>query len=123
MQALRGPLDNHRRWWVHAAFDSFEKYFDGTVDVEEVIKRFDSSMHPDVLTEGKKKLQVFRNFLRTFDVGEYNEEGHVTRSDFENYYRNVSASIENSDDFEHLIRAVWHLDHEGLCKDEYCNSE
>ncbi len=54
LQALRGPLDNDRRFWVHAVYDSFEKYDDDSVDVEEVIRRFDPSGDPEVVSGIKK---------------------------------------------------------------------
>ena len=47
-------------------------------------------------------------FLHTFDVGG-EVDGKVTKQEFENYYSNISASIDNDDYFELMIRNVWHI--------------
>ena len=51
--------------------------------------------------------QVLTTFLNGFEVS-----GPVTESDFRNYYEGPQFSISFSDeDFEHMIRSVWHVDH------------
>jgi hypothetical protein len=37
------------------------------------------------------------------------KDGKVTREEFENYYANVGASIDNDDYFELMIRNAWHI--------------
>ena len=49
-----------------------------------------------------------REFLDTFDVGGV-KDGKVTPEEFCNYYANVSASIDNDDYFELMIRNAWHI--------------
>jgi hypothetical protein len=46
--------------------------------------------------------------LDTFDVGG-TVDGKVTREEFANYYTNISASIDNDDYFELMIRNAWHI--------------
>ena len=59
--------------------------------------------------------QVLREFLDTFDVGG-EKDGKVTRNEFENYYKNISASIDNDDYFELMMRNAWHISGgEGWC--------
>ena len=36
-------------------------------------------------------------------------DGKVTQQEFENYYSNVSSSIDNDDYFELMIRNAWHI--------------
>ena len=36
-------------------------------------------------------------------------DGKVTRQEFINYYSNISASIDNEDYFELMIRNAWHI--------------
>ena len=49
-----------------------------------------------------------REFLDTFDVGG-EKDGKVTLSEFENYYSNISASIDDDVYFELMIRNAWHI--------------
>ena len=57
--------------------------------------------------------QVYAEFLDTFDVGG-DKDGKVTAQEFENYYTNISASIDNDDYFELMIRNCWHLRSVGI---------
>ena len=43
-----------------------------------------------------KPSEVLNEFLDTFDVGG-EKDGKVTRNEFENYYTNIGASIDNDD--------------------------
>ena len=58
---------------------------------------------------------ICREFLDTFDSPE-GKDGKVTAEEFCNYYSNVSASIDNDDYFELMIRNAWHISGgEGWC--------
>ena len=69
---------------------------------------YDASVHPEVLDGKKTTGQVLREFLETFDVGG-EVDGKVTPQEFENYYANISASIDNDDYFELMLRNTWHI--------------
>jgi Ca2+-binding EF-hand superfamily protein len=66
------------------------------------------SKHPDVIAKRKTPSAVLREFLDTFDVGG-TKDGCVTTQEFINYYSNISASIDNDDYFELMIRNAWHI--------------
>ncbi|KAJ1420826.1 hypothetical protein B484DRAFT_452933, partial [Ochromonadaceae sp. CCMP2298] len=53
--------------------------------------------------------QVLTEFLSTFEVGGIKGDGIVTRKEFANYYANLSASIDNDEYFELMMRNAWHL--------------
>ena len=100
---------------VGLAFQQFDKDGNGVVDVQEVIGVYDASKHPDVISGRKTSGQVLREFLDGFDVGG-EVDGKVTLSEFENYYSNISASIDDDDYFELMIRNAWHISGgEGWC--------
>ena len=81
---------------------------DGIVDPAEVMNKFDASQHPDVIAGKKTSEEIMQDFLDTFDVGG-EVDGKVTRQEFTNYYHNLSASIDNDDYFELMIRNAWHI--------------
>ena len=58
-----------------------------------------------------RNIYVFRYTANCVDVlqvgGEV--EGKVTRAEFQNYYYNVSASIDSDQYFEVMIRNAWHF--------------
>ncbi len=57
--------------------------------------------------------------MDTFDTEE--KDGKVTASEFCKYYSNVSASIDDDDYFELMIRNAWHISGgEGWCANSSC---
>ena len=90
------------------AFNKLDKDASGIIDPEDIIDTYDASKHPDVIAGKKTKEEVFREFLDTFDVGG-EKDGKVTRNEFENYYTNIGANIDNDDYFELMIRNAWHI--------------
>jgi Ca2+-binding EF-hand superfamily protein/adenosylcobinamide amidohydrolase len=108
IQGVRDPLNDRRLRLVNIAFTKLDRDGSGEVDVQEIASIYDASKHPDVLAGKKTPEQVFREFLDTFDVGG-EVDGKVTLQEFTNYYNNLSASIDNDDYFELMIRNAWHI--------------
>ena len=108
MQLLRDPLSPRRAALVATAFAVLDKDGNGMVDITEVADVYHASKHPEVIAGIKTENEVLREFLDTFDVGG-EVDGKVTKDEFVNYYANISASIDNDDYFELMIRNAWHL--------------
>jgi len=57
--------------------------------------------------------------LQTFDSS--NQDGTIDRAEFLQYYANLSASIDDDDYFELMIRNAWHISGgEGWCANTTC---
>lgn len=106
--ALRGPVNHFRRELMEKAFQQIDINGECVVTPEDLIGRFDPSQHPDVKNGTKKAQEVFREFLKSFEVGG-EVEGKITKNEFFSYYYNVSASIDRDEYFEILIRNSWHF--------------
>ena len=105
---IRGKLNPRRKALVGLAFTILDKDGNGVVEPSELIGMYNTSKHPDVLSHRKSPEQVLREFLDGFDVGGV-VDGKVTLEEFENYYSNISASIDDDDYFELMIRNAWHI--------------
>ena len=115
IQGVRDPLNSRRLDLVHIAFDQMDKDGSGYVDATDIMDTYDASKHPEVIAGRKSANQVLEEFLDTFDVGG-EKDGKVTRTEFENYYANIGANIDNDDYFELMIRNAWHISGgEGWC--------
>ncbi|KAJ1450969.1 hypothetical protein M885DRAFT_621234 [Pelagophyceae sp. CCMP2097] len=110
--AMRGALNPRRASLVRRAFRSLDADGAGFVDVADVVDAYDSSRHPAVTAGLRDSDDVSREFLDTFDVGGL-REGYVARSEFEEYYSNVSAGVDNDDYFDLVVRNAWHLNADG----------
>ncbi len=88
------------------AFNVLDRDCSGTVELVDIMGVYDASQHPQVKDGSKTASAVLREFLDTFDAGE--KDGIVTRAEFHRYYSNVSASIDDDEYFELMIRNAWH---------------
>jgi len=108
LDALRGPLSPRRQNLIHQVFDSLDTANHGAVDVELIIRSYDASKHPQVLSGEKKVEQVAREFRLAFDGAGGLNNGAVTREEFVKFYAGISASIPYDDDyFATLIARCW----------------
>jgi len=105
---VRGDMNQRREQLVLMAFEVFDSDKSGVVDMKDIEAKYDASKHPDVISGKKTSTEVLREFLDTFDSSDV-KDGKVTPREFLNYYSNVSASIDEDDYFELMIRNAWHI--------------
>ena len=108
LTTIRGAMNDERLRLVTMAFNSLDKDKSGILNPDEMMEQFDASQHPDVLSGAKTKTAVLREFLETFEVGG-EIDGKVTKQEFINYYTNISASIDDDQYFELMIRNAWRI--------------
>ncbi|TMW67951.1 hypothetical protein Poli38472_007623 [Pythium oligandrum] len=117
--AIRGELNERRTQMVLAAFKVLDADSNGVIELSDIQQKYGADSHPDVLSGYKTSAQVLREFLDTFDGGE--KDGKVYPNEFIRYYANVSASIDDDDYFELMIRNAWHISGgEGWCENTTC---
>ena len=100
-------MNPRRRALVDMAYNVMDVDGSGTVDMTDMALAYDVSFHPDFIAKKKTKDQILREFLDVFDDGE--KDGVVTREEFAKYYSAISASIDNDDYFELMIRNAWRM--------------
>jgi calcyphosin len=106
---VRPAMNNRRRKLVLQAFSVMDKNGDGALTVDDVASRYDCRLHPDVVAGTHTELEVLNNFLAVFDGSLGPKSAIVTPEKFIAYYSNLSASIDNDDYFELVLRNVWHI--------------
>lgn len=115
MIGLRGVLNDRRRDIVHQAFRVLDEDGSGTVDVDELARKYSAQAHPDFLAGRRSEKEILREFLENFRGGSTGGDV-VTLEDFERYYANLSASIDDDDYFELVVRNAWRISGgEGWC--------
>ena len=100
-------MNPRRRALVDKAYNVMDVDGSGTVDLADMALAYDVSFHPDFIAKKKTKDQILRELLDVFDDGE--KDGVVTREEFAKYYSAISASIDNDDFFELMIRNAWRM--------------
>lgn len=107
LNSIRGVVNARRQKLINMAFDVLDSTGDGIVTVDDLAGRFHPQGHPDVMRGGMDQSQALGNFLSQFDGADQN--GVVTRDEFLEYYKNLSASVDDDDYFELMIRNAWHI--------------
>jgi hypothetical protein len=94
---------------VLLAFGSLDKDKSGVVDIEDIRGVYNGKFHPDVIRGTRSEDEILSEFLMNFEGGGGQKDGRVTLKEFENYYANISASVDDDDYFELMVRNAWHI--------------
>jgi len=106
--ALRSDLTPRRLDLVKQAFSALDSNGDGVLNTSELLEKYDATRHPDVTSGKRSEEDVLREWVQVFEVGG-DVDGKVSIVEFINYYTNLSASIDEEDYFELMIRNAWHM--------------
>ena len=105
---LRGALNRRRREIILMAFDKLDKDGSGVVTMEDLRAAFHvSEDNPDVASGLCTKEQALERMLERFDSVQH--DGVVTKDEFLESYKGVSASVDDDDYFELMMRNAWHI--------------
>lgn len=106
-----------RKKIVALCFKKLDKDNNGWVDINDVKGVYNAKKHPDVIAGKKTEDQILQEFLQTFETAHSirnNEAPNyvVTKEEFEEYYSNISASVDNDSEFELILTNAWRLTEE-----------
>lgn len=108
LRGVRGELSEFRKQFVLMAFKKLDKTGNGIVDVQDLLVNYDVSFHPKFRSGEMSKNDILDEFLAQWDTKQ--RDGKVTLAEFEEYYADVSASIDEDDYFELMMRNAWHIE-------------
>lgn len=107
MRFLRGDLNDFRKNLIDQAYDKLDVNKDGMVKLDDIAAIYDASQHPDVMDGKKTEDEIFREFMDKWDTQE--KDGIITREEFYDYFKDVSASIDTDQYFEAMMKSAWKL--------------
>ena len=115
LRTIRGPMNQNRKRIVAKAFAVLDKDGGGFIDINDIRGVYTADRHPDVQSGKKTEQQILQEFLETFETAHNMRNNDapdhvVTKEEFEEYYNNVSASIDNDDYFALMMNNAWNLD-------------
>ena len=103
-----------RKRLVAQAYAKLDKDGSGYIDVNDIKGVYTAKTHPDVLAGKKSEEQILMEFLETFET-HHNLRTNgapdhvVTKEEFEEYYNNVSSSVDNDQYFELMMNNAWKI--------------
>ncbi len=100
---------------MQRAFKIIDRDGSGILNVQDIRGRYNAKNHPDVKAGKKTEQEVLLEFLDTFEEhhnanAKFPGDGNVTPAEFEEYYSNISASVENDEYFELMMSNAWKMD-------------
>lgn len=114
IRAIRGPMNNFRKKIVAQAFAKLDKDGNGWIDINDIRGTYNARKHPDVLSGKKTEDQILQEFLETFETAHAMRNNQtpnhvVTKEEFDEYYNNISASIDDDQYFKLMMENAWKL--------------
>ena len=114
LREIRGDMNSARRKYVDQAFSKLDLDKSGVVEFEEIKGLYNCKKHPDVLSGKKTEDEVYMDFMETFQMhsalkGKGTKDNEITRQEFQEYYENISASIDRDDYFALMMTNAWKL--------------
>jgi Ca2+-binding EF-hand superfamily protein len=108
-------MNDKRRVYVAQAFKKLDRDGNGYVDINDITGVYSAKSHPEVKSGKKTEQQVLLEFLETFEASHNmrNNEAPdhiVTKEEFDEYYNNISASIDDDEYFALMMNNAWNLD-------------
>ena len=98
---------------VDVAFKLMDKDGSGKITFEDVKSLYDPSHHKDFKEGTKSKEEVVKEFLNSFDGAKGDNDGIITRQEWDDYYTDLSMSLPSDDYFVQMMESVW-----GVSEDE-----
>lgn len=121
IRAVRGPMNEFRSELVCRAFNKLDRDGSGLLELNDVRGVYSASKHPDVVSGKKTEDDILGEFLETFEkhhnVLAQNDQ-KVSKEEFQEYYNNVSCSIDTDEYFELMMNNAWKLNEQTKVEEE-----
>eukprot|EP01060_Flectonema_neradi_P018912 TRINITY_DN2587_c0_g1_i1.p1 TRINITY_DN2587_c0_g1~~TRINITY_DN2587_c0_g1_i1.p1 ORF type:complete len:367 (+),score=68.61 TRINITY_DN2587_c0_g1_i1:68-1168(+) len=103
---IRGKMNSQRKELVQMAYTRLDKDGDQVVTAADLLRIYDTTRHPDVVSGEKTQEEVINEFAATWDK---DGDAIVTEEEFLDYYKSISAGIDDDTYFELMIRNSWRI--------------
>ena len=107
IRGLREELSERRQHMVDKAFAVLDKDGSGQVTVSDVKHLYDVSQNKDFIEGTKTKEEVIEDFLDSFDGAKGNNDGVITRQEWNDYYSDLSMSLPSDQYFVEMMESTW----------------
>jgi len=107
LTTIRGEMNAARLGFVKLAFGLLDKDGSGQITKEDLAGAYDFSKNPEVISGEMSADDAAMLFLSNFERSSV--DGIVTYPEFVEYYRDISAEIDDDEYFELMMRNAWHI--------------
>lgn len=117
LREIVGEMNPRRTAIVKRAFDVMDANGNGVIELSDIKGRYSARMHPEVLQGHKTEDEVLYEFLDTFEAhyqvrhpeSKASHLREINIDEWNEYYNNISCSIDNDDYFDLMITNAYNL--------------
>ena len=110
ISGLRDDLTEKRQEYVDRAFGIMDKDGTGTITVADIKDVYDVTQDPRFIEGKLTKEEILVEFLNEFDSARGNDDGVVTKEEWDSYYSDLSMSCPTEEYFVRMMQAAWGLE-------------
>ena len=112
IRGLRDELTPRRKAMVDKAFAMMDRDGSGVVTLQDIAGIYDVSMNPEFLEGRKTREEILQAFLNNFDGARGNNDGQVTKAEWDDYYTDLSMSTPSDQYFVQMMESTWQVPEE-----------
>lgn len=114
LRGVRGVMNDFRKGLAMKAFNIMDKDGSGVIEIDDIRQKYNAKHHPDVKAGKKTEDEILFEFIDTFEAHHTENaadarDGRVSKSEWVEYYNNVSMSVDRDDYFELMMNNTWNL--------------
>ena len=107
IRGLREELTERRKNMVDRAFKILDKDDSGQVTVGDIKHLYDVTQNKDFIEGTKTAEEVIEGFLDSFDGAKGNDDGTISKQEWDDYYTDLSMSLPSDQYFVEMMESVW----------------
>ena len=111
-----GNLSEERKYFINLAYEKISGGKD-VININIMRNKFYAAGHPDVIIGRRSEYEILAEFLDNIDYhfnllnqGKNLDEDEITKNEFFEFYRYISAGIDCDGDFKKILNGVWGLE-------------
>ena len=97
---------------VDKAFAMMDQDGSGQLRVNDIGGIYDVSMNPEFLEGRKTREEILQDFLNNFDGAKGNNDGIVSKQEWDDYYTDLSMSTPSDEYFVRMMESTWQVPEE-----------
>ena len=92
---------------VNKAFAMMDRDGSGVINIQDIGSIYDVSMNPEFLEGRKTREEILADFLNNFDGARGNNDGQVSKAEWDDYYTDLSMSTPSDEYFVRMMESTW----------------
>lgn len=92
---------------VDKAFAMMDRDQSGQLNIQDIASIYDVSMNPEFLEGRKTRDEILGDFLNNFDGAKGNNDGVVSKGEWDDYYTDLSMSTPSDEYFVRMMESTW----------------